>query len=180
MKKLVCSFGILCLCFGTASAQKPSKKKGSNKPVETVSHAKRATPADTTFSLTSTSANNALANRSNTGLYIADPTIQTFNTRVFANLIPDDEQAIIGIPKISTGIGHGRILFYPTTSSTAGTNTGSGTVGTGMSLGNVGTSGRSIGVNGKNPYAGPGIYGTRVISDLRPNSALAKPVVGRE
>ena len=43
---------------------------------------------------------------------------------------------------------------------TIGSSTGPGSVGTGTSIGTMGTSGNGLGVNGKNPYAGPNIYGT--------------------
>lgn len=178
MKKWIWTLGIAGICCSSAMAQSAPKKKAAAKQTQTVAKKVATAMADTSFTLISSGSNNALQETARTNYTIADPTIQTFNTRVFTNTIPDNEKAIIGIPKIQTGVGHGRILFYPTASATSGTNTGSGTVGTGSSLGNVGTNGAGMGVNGKNPYAGPAIYGTRVISDLRPTSALAKPVSG--
>jgi hypothetical protein len=66
------------------------------------------------------------------------------------------------------------IIFHNTTATNSGTATGSGAVGTGSSIGASGTSGATMGVNGKNPYAGPGIYGTRVGNDLRRNEDAYK------
>lgn len=114
-----------------------------------------------------------------TNFYIADPTIQRFNSRAF-NEGRGNGRAIIGIPKIRTGVAHGHLLFYSTNSATPGTNTGTGTVGSGSSLGNVGTNGAGMGVNGKSPNAGPGIYGTRVLSDLRPESKSLKPIASKK
>jgi hypothetical protein len=161
MKRLIMCVTAGCLWIGIATAQNTKKRVGSGRTTKTAAK-QAAAPArslDTTVNLTSSGAYQARA--AATRLYIADPTIRTFNNRVFSGAHIDGEKAIIGIPKLQTGVAHGHILFYPTSSATLGTNTGSGTVGTGTSLGNVGTGERVIGVNGKNPYAGPGMYGTR-------------------
>ena len=175
MKKWILSFTIFCLCSSVAVAQTGTKKGAAKRQSSAPRKAKLAV-ADTSFMLMSTGSNNALRETATSRYTIADPTIRTFNTRAFTNVVPDDEKAIIGIPKIRTGIAHGRILFYPTTSATSGANTGSGTVGTGSSLGIVGTSGAGLGVNGKNPYAGPSIYGTPIVSDIQRPSASSRPV----
>jgi hypothetical protein len=174
MKKLIWCVGMVVFFAGTTEAQTKGKKKVRMATKSVAAQTK--TPANTEVSLTSIGSYAARGAGSAERLAIADPTINTFNTRVFTGARMDNERAIIGLPKIRTGLANGHILLYPTTSATSGTNTGSGTVGTGTSIGNVGTNEAGIGVNGKNPYAGPGIYGTRVINDLRPHSALAKPV----
>jgi hypothetical protein len=93
-------------------------------------------------------------------LQISDPTIRTFNERAFSRTTPAIEgSGIIGMPKLAYGVANGHILFRSTDAPTSGTSTGSGSVGTGTNVGPVGTAGNAIGVNGKNPYAGPGIYG---------------------
>lgn len=93
-------------------------------------------------------------------LQISDPTIRTFNERAFSRTAPEVEgSGIVGMPKLAYGVANGHILFRSTDAPTMGTSTGSGAVGTGTNVGSMGTSGHVIGVNGKNPYAGPGIYG---------------------
>lgn len=93
-------------------------------------------------------------------LQIADPTIRILNERANSNNAPEiSGSGIIGMPKLAYGIANGHILFRSTDAPTSGTSTGSGSVGTGTNVGPVGTAGHAIGVNGKNPYAGPGIYG---------------------
>jgi hypothetical protein len=93
-------------------------------------------------------------------LQISDPTIRTLNDRAFSRTTPTVEgSGIIGMPKLAYGVANGHILFRSTDAPTSGTSMGSGSVGTGTNVGPVGTAGNAIGVNGKNPYAGPGIYG---------------------
>lgn len=93
-------------------------------------------------------------------LQISDPTIRTLNERASSRTMPEVEgSGIIGMPKLAYGVANGHILFRSTDAPTSGTGTGSGSVGTGTNAGPVGTAGHAIGVNGKNPYAGPGIYG---------------------
>ena len=167
MKKLMGCAAVMCLWIGTAMAQTGAKKSKSTVKAQAKTEQRTV--------LTSNSANAAYDKSSASRLYIADPAIRVYNNRGFATARPDAGKAIIGIPKWRTGIAHGQVIFYSTTSATSGTSTGSGTVGTGTSLGNVGTSGAGMGVNGKNPYAGPGIYGTRVINDRRTNAAWTKP-----
>lgn len=171
MKKLIWSAAVMCLWVGAAVAQTGNKKSKAITKTKAI----KAGAKDSSIVLINSSANAAYGKNKATNLYIADPTIRIYNNRSFTDAKPDNARAIIGIPKLRTGVVHGQMIFYSTTSATSGTSTGSGAVGTGTSLGNVGTSGAGIGVNGKNPYAGPGIYGTRVISDLRPKAAWAKP-----
>lgn len=93
-------------------------------------------------------------------LRISDPTIRTLNERAFSRTTPEiNGSGIIGMPKLAYGVANGHILFRSTDAPTSGTGTGSGSVGTGTNVGPVGTAGQAIGVNGKNPYAGTGIYG---------------------
>lgn len=93
-------------------------------------------------------------------LQISDPTIRALNERAFSRTMPEVEgSGIIGMHKLAYGVANGHILFRSTDAPTSGTSTGSGSVGTGTNVGPVGTAGHAIGVNGKNPYAGPGIYG---------------------
>jgi len=66
------------------------------------------------------------------------------------------------MPKGTYGFANGHIILKPAGARSTGTATGSGAVGTGTSPGSIGTSGPAMGVNGKNPYAGSGIYGTGI------------------
>lgn len=144
--------------------QNQHKKQGKTSSIKTFQ--KPTAAEETVVSLNSTTANAAFADRSlQQNLRIADPTIRWYNS-MYDYRHPGGN-AVIGVPKLSNGIAHGRIIFYPTNATGTGSFTGSGSVGTGTSLGNVGSNGAVIGVNGKNPYAGPGIYGSRVLSDLR-------------
>jgi|SRR5687767_5624418 len=69
---------------------------------------------------------------------------------------------IAGVSKRAYGFAHGHIMLRSSGSATSGTMHGSGSVGTGSTPGSAGTHGAGIGVNGKAPYAGPGIWGTAV------------------
>ncbi|GAA4323484.1 hypothetical protein [Flaviaesturariibacter amylovorans] len=155
MKKILMSAALVVLTTVAASAQH-KKTKGKT----TVASDNAPTR------LTSTSANAAFsgaAESRSTGFSIADPKVNFLNGRA-AGVIPDErvERPVINMPKLRYGIARGHLLFYNTTAPTMGSFTGTGSVGTGSSIGSVGTSGRATGVNGKNPYAGPGIYGNRV------------------
>lgn len=109
-------------------------------------------------------------------LRIADPVIKTLNERAAAPAEADVlGSGIIGMPKLTYGIANGHILFRTTDAPTLGTGTGSGSVGTGTNVGSVGAAGNALGVNGKNPYAGPGIYGLPVT-----NENFSKPTIEGE
>ncbi|RYY90653.1 MAG: hypothetical protein EOO15_01655 [Chitinophagaceae bacterium] len=160
MKRIGISVLALALWVGVVEAQ-PRKKQASAK---TPRSANARRPGNETVSgrMEQTSAQSAFGSSSGR-LVIADPFVTLYNGRA-AGTIPltGTVRPIPNIPKLRYGVANSRILFYNTTSPTTGGITGSGTVGTGSSVGNVGTSGAATGVNGKNPYAGPGIYGNRV------------------
>ncbi|RYZ21788.1 MAG: hypothetical protein EOO16_11685 [Chitinophagaceae bacterium] len=170
MKKLILSAGMVLLLGAGASAQ---AKKKANAP-------KRAeTP---TVRLEQSSANAAKAPVGNARAFsISDPVVNFYNGRVSGS-IPDEDvsRPVIGMPKLRYGVAHGRLLFYNTTGNSNGGNTGNGSVGTGTSLGSVGTSGVASGVNGKNPYAGPGIYGNRVRLSGSPVTLPPSPMRDRD
>jgi hypothetical protein len=90
---------------------------------------------------------------------IADPTINLLNERARGNNIPISTSGIVGVPRHHYGFASGHIVLHTTTSTSSGTQTGSGGVGTGSSPGNMGSVGPGMGVNGKSPYAGAGMYG---------------------
>ena len=63
------------------------------------------------------------------------------------------------VPRNAYGFHNGRLLLHSTGATSSGTITGSGAVGTGSSLGNIGSTGSGIGLNGKTPDAGSGMWG---------------------
>ncbi|MFL5771785.1 MAG: hypothetical protein ACJ75F_01420 [Flavisolibacter sp.] len=63
------------------------------------------------------------------------------------------------IPKNAYGFHNGRLILHTSGATSSGTITGSGVVGTGSSLGNIGSTGSGIGLNGKTPDAGTGMWG---------------------
>ena len=129
--------------------------------------------------MSSVGTHNALADTAAaaTPFRIFDPTVRTFNARAtIAADVPVEGSGIIGMPKLTYGIANGQILLRSTGAPTMGTSTGSGSVGTGTNPGALGTGGNVIGVNGKSPYAGPGIYSLPVTDERRgatPVSAAA-------
>jgi hypothetical protein len=167
MKKLLLSAGMILVLGAAANAQEKSKGKTS-----------KTTDSPVRLEQTSSYAAKAPARRSFT---IADPVINFYNGRV-SGAIPDEDVArpIIGMPKLRYGVAHGHLLFYNTTSTSNGGNTSSGSVGTGTSSGSLGSSSATTGVNGKNPYSGPGIYGNRVRLSGRPVTLPPSPLRDRE
>lgn len=174
MKKVIVCIGFLVIGALGADAQTKGKTGAKNGQVtRNATGAKKAqvkknlrdnnnNNSGTTTILNSIGTYNAYGrNAVPTGrLQISDPTIRTLNERASSRTIPEVEgSGIIGMPKLAYGVANGHILFRSTDAPTSGTSTGSGSVGTGTNVGPVGTAGHAIGVNGKNPYAGPGIYG---------------------
>jgi hypothetical protein len=104
---------------------------------------------------------------------IADPTITVLNQRANGNNVPVSSSGIVGMPKGTYGFANGKILLRPTTATSSGTAYGSGAVGTGTTLMGVGAGENTPGINGKNPYAGPWLWGTKP-STLPPSSGAAK------
>ena len=105
-----------------------------------------------------------------TGLQISDPTIRAFNKQAYGRDTSVPTLGVIGVPKRAYGIVNGHLIFRSSSATSSGTITGSGEVGTGSSVGSAGAGGQVIGVNGKSPYAGPGMWGTKVAGqEIRPN-----------
>ncbi|RYY67050.1 MAG: hypothetical protein EOO12_02365 [Chitinophagaceae bacterium] len=154
MKRLGMCVLMLALCGAAADAQPRLKSKSARKSAVGPAVAGR---------LEHSSSQAAFAPAQGERFSIADPFLTLYNGRA-AGALPLDEpvRPIPNIPRLRYGVAHGHLLFYNTTATTHGGNTGSGSVGTGSSTGNVGTNGVAQGVNGKNPFAGPGIYGNRV------------------
>jgi hypothetical protein len=174
MKRVIVCFGFLFSVALSASAQTPGKtgvKKqqvtnrgvsSNNTKIKKQSTTSSDKARGTRTELTSMGTYNALGNAptEQEKLSIADPVIRTLNDRAYSpSGVEVPGSGILGMPKLTYGIARGHIIFRSTNAPTMGTSTGSGSVGTGTNVGALGASGNSIGVNGKNPYAGPGIYG---------------------
>ena len=165
------------LYFGlaaTSSAQTVSKKKTvKQKTVSKKSTAAKNTnvPAskekkEDVVSLTSTSSNQAYSETDTVAaagrrFSIADPTINILNQRANGSNVPVSSSGVVGMPRGAYGFANGKILLRPTTATSSGTLYGSGAVGTGTTIMGVGAGENSLGVNGKNPYAGPWLWGTK-------------------
>lgn len=183
MKKIMCA-GMFLLCVGAVQAQtvKAGKKPAANNTIST--SAKKTTIAKQTkdaASMNTTSGSAvSIGNYAayppavNKGLYIADPTIRTLNERAASGR----SAKIIGVPKLTYGVANGNIIFYNTGANTSGSYTGSGAVGTGTSVGRAGAVGPAMGVNGKSPYAGPGVWGTTIGVDYRGPNRLEQAIQG--
>ena len=153
-------FSILCSHAQTGS--KPIKKKSvTQKPyAKTTRH--KETIQQESVSLNAVSNNQAHANPGVSPFTISDPTIRALNQRAAGYDVPVGPSGILGMPKRKYGLANGKLLLRSTTAPSSGTNYGSGAVGTGTSIMGVGTGEGAIGVNGKNPYAGPWLWGSRV------------------
>jgi hypothetical protein len=169
MKKFCCIIGLLCLCSQAVEAQAKKKKTPSDTvqqktPVKT--NTKQTTqlknsasyPAKTPALPTSTLGWRNMELNNTMG--ISDPVVRTLNDRANGSLESIDFREFMGYGRGAYGLKHGHIMLRPTGSTTSGGITGSGTVGTGSSLGSIGIHGMAVGVNGKNPFAGPGMWGT--------------------
>lgn len=183
MKRILVCIGVMCSLALSAGAQTKGKsgvkkqqptsnKNVSNKATNKLNKANQLnTQSQNTTILSSTGTYNALGNpNAEAGrLTISDPTIKIFNQRAFASAITNvPGSGVIGMPKLTYGIANGQLIFRTSVAPTLGTSTGSGAVGTGTNVGAVGTGGNVMGVNGKNAYAGPGIYGQPIINVTGP------------
>lgn len=155
MKKIFLSIIVLAAGIHTAEAQdNKSKSSKVKKSATTVTKVQQQPVADKHVNLSDWGTYNA-KNKSERSLSITDPTIITFNRRANGEPVPFNSKEILGVPKITYGLGNGQLLFRSRGATTSGTGTGNGTVGTGSGLGPLGTNGFALGVNGKSPYAGP-------------------------
>lgn len=185
--KITC-IGILILWAAVATAQTPHQKATQQK---TITHQKTNSKkinkpvANSTISATGTFYNTgnyqAKAGNNNTANYstlkIADPAIRIFNERANGYDTTVSHSGIIGVPKRAYGIANGHIVFRSSSATSSGTITGSGSVGTGSSPGSMGMGAQVQGVNGKSPYAGPGMWGTKVAGkELRPDLPVIRKI----
>ncbi|MDQ3278149.1 MAG: hypothetical protein M3Q06_07470 [Bacteroidota bacterium] len=169
MKRIV--WFVLIVMVGAAADVQAQSNRKTGKAVQQktakATKTKAATAATrdtlTTVSMMSTTTHQANRDAGNR-FSIADPVINIYQQR--ANGIPAtfNGKEVIGMPGSTYGIANGRILLRNTTATTPGTNYGSGAVGTGTTLLGVGASENAITVNGKNPYAGPWLWGGKLPS----------------
>ena len=68
-------------------------------------------------------------------------------------------RSLLGLPKGTYGFGNGQLWLRQTDATSIGGVTGNSTVGTGSSSG-MSMGANATGVNGKNPYAGPTMWGS--------------------
>jgi hypothetical protein len=168
---------ILGLLTGVAEAQKQKKKNTIQKQQtvdQTISsyrankkmHNNVLMPAQTnlTYTLSNTSSNKAYSGilDQNNQYQIADPTIRALNAKANGADVKISNSGIVGMPKGTYGFANGHLTFYTAGAPSSGTITGSGSIGTGSTPGSLGTNGSVLSVNGRNPYSGSSIWGTRI------------------
>jgi len=180
MKRLILCAGVFIGLLNTAEAQ--TKKAASNK---SQAAAKSSSTNKNTKKLESTSAYEAKAPalpKSSLGwqntpattnsFRINDPIIRTLNAKAHGANVPIDFKEFLGVGRGAYGIANGRIMLRPTGSTTSGGITGSGSIATGSTPASAGIHATVPTVNGKNPYAGPGMWGTTGVgigTDFRRN-----------
>ena len=177
MIKLIMCMVMFELLVGVADAQK-QKKKNTDQKQQTIDqaissykanrkkHNSVLPPVQTspTYTLTNTTNNKAYSSvlSQNNQYQIADPTVRALNEKAIGGDVKISSSGIVGMPKGTYGFAKGHVTFYTAGSTSSGTITGSGSVGTGSTPGSLGTNGSVPDVNGKNPYAGSSIWGTRI------------------
>jgi hypothetical protein len=156
---------------GAQSGKKRSKQAPANKnSISQKQSQNQGTGNSAAVSLTSAESNQARGNAPEAHLSISDPTINALNHRAAGGNVPISRSGIVGMPKRAYGFANGKILLRNTTATTPGTQFGSGAVGTGTTILGLGAGENAIGVNGKNPYAGPSLWGSKL-----PNQAFSLP-----
>lgn len=170
--KLWCMKNVLLflwLAFSALAAEAQKKNKTAKRSVAKKEAAKKpatvATLPSNTITLSHSSDYKAFADRAAVRrLYIADTTLRVLDRNAAGANLRISGSGIVGRPRGSYGFSNGQFILYGTHATSTGTITGSGSVGTGSSPASIGTFGPGMGVNGKNPYAGPEMYGTGVYS----------------
>jgi hypothetical protein len=185
MKRLILCAGLFIGAINLVEAQTKSTtaKKAGTKKTETNKSAQR---------LKSSSSNEAKAPAiprsglgwqktpaAENGYQIADPILRTLNARANGANSTIDFKELVGVGRGTYGVANGRILLRPTGSTTPGGITGTGSVATGSSPGGPGIHGTVPTVNGKNPYAGPSMWGTTgtgIGTDFRQNEISIRTI----
>lgn len=174
MKKIVLAGLALSLISATALAQKqPAKANATTKKTATAKRSKTAPASNEPVVLVNTT--NHAAAAPDTTLRITDPTIQTFNLRASGAEVPAAQSGIMGLPKGTYGFANGRLFLRKTSASSSGTGYGSGAVGTGTSIQSSATGEATLGVNGKSPDAGAGMWGDKQpVKPIQPKPSTDK------
>jgi hypothetical protein len=168
--------GLSITALAQTSVKKNSKQQTMKSKSTAGKGAKKATPrnkAGESVSFTATSSHAAYG-RAGRRFSIADPTINVLNQRANGSNVPVSSSGIVGMPKGTYGFANGKILLRPTTATSSGTVYGSGAVGTGTTIMGVGTGENTTGINGKNPYAGHSLWGTRLPVQQIPSDTIKK------
>jgi hypothetical protein len=165
MKRMFISFLVVTIGF-TPLADAQSGKKVPKQPSAKQAAAREAqknkTATGDVVTLSSTNINAAYDTVSARRFSIADPVVNALKQQAAGNTPLVSPSGVVGMPKRAYGFSNGRILLRPTTAPSSGTMYGSGAVGTGTTIMGVGTGENAIGVNGKSPYAGPYLWGSRL------------------
>lgn len=152
--------GLVLLAFGsTATLHAQVKRKQQIKTRKPLLQQSLQTGVSDTVVLRSSTANQAYGSRS---FYIADPTIRMLNQKARGKNVQISSSGVVGVPNGTYGFADGKLLLRQTTAPSSGTLYGSGAVGTGTTLMGVGAGANTPGLNGKNPYAGPWFWGSKL------------------
>jgi hypothetical protein len=172
MKKMI--FILLFVGMGVvpeATAQTKGKKAAKPQNIKqrsTAHHTSSHTTTSDKVTVTSGSSHAAFGAPPTRRFSIADPTINALKDQAAGNTPVVSPSGVVGMPKRAYGFSNGKILLRSTTAPSSGTMYGSGAVGTGTTILGIGTGENAIGVNGKNPYAGPNLWGSQVPFRNRP------------
>ena len=164
---------VALLLIGATGQAQNNKTKAVVKPKtvlkqETKPQSSVVTNNKETTTLNSNSSYPAFKKRTDS-FTIADPITRALNANANGANLKLGSSGLIGVPRGTYGFANGKIRLYSNGATSSGTATGMGSVGTGGSPGMVGSSGPAMGVNGKNLYASPGSFGTRIPLPWRPN-----------
>ena len=163
MKRVFICLFTAAIGFAPAVLAQTDKKAGKQKGVpELVSTQQKKSPATDSGTFNSISSNQAYATPATRPLSIADPTINALRQQAAGNTVLVSPSGIVGMPKRSYGFANGKILLRNTTATSSGTLDGSGAVGTGTTLLGIGAGENALSVNGKSPYAGTSLWGSRL------------------
>jgi hypothetical protein len=158
---LVLMMGVTQLTNAQMGKKKAKPTAAKHKIIAEKQTQQEAKTTEQTVSLVANSENNAYGTAPARRFSIADPTINALNQQAAGNTRIVSPSGVVGMPKRAYGFANGKILLRPTTAPSSGTVYGSGSVGTGTTIMGVGAGENALGVNGKNPYAGPSLWGSK-------------------
>lgn len=166
MKRMIILIFVVFTGFDpVAIAQKGNQVRQQKKAKQNTATAREMQRKNTTdpdtVSLLSIGRNEAYDSNFGKHFTITDPTINALQQQAYGNTRIVSPSGVVGMPRRAYGFSNGKILLRPTTAPSSGTLYGSGSVGTGTSLMGLGAGERAIGVNGKNPYSGTWLWGSK-------------------